>query len=180
MFIAMFLLPFFSVESYSIINNTTSQLGAQNAPHAWIMNVVFVLLGIFSIGAGWKVYKGYLLHRILLASFGISLILVAQYQHAPIDAAIEYDQPEDMLHSLFSNITGFSFTLLAISTSLILKYKTDRIIALAIGIAVTGLSILMFKFTDLMGIFQRIIFIVSFGWMIYVFRDEEKIKHDIQ
>lgn len=175
----MFLLPFFSVESYSIIKNTTSHLGAQHAPHAWIMNLTFLLLGIFSIVGGWKFYQGFWFHRILLICFGLALIFAAFYKHAPIDSGIEYDVQEDKLHSLFSTITGFSFTLLAISTSFILKQKTDRLIALAIGIMAVSLSILMFKFVDLMGIWQRLIFIFSFGWMIYVFRFREKIKNGL-
>ena len=53
MLLVIFILPFFSFEEYSIFKNTTSHLGAQNAPYAWVMNVVFALLGIASIADGW-------------------------------------------------------------------------------------------------------------------------------
>lgn len=51
--LAMFLLPSFSVEGYSVLKNTTSHLGAQNAPYAWVMNVVFFMLGAACILEGW-------------------------------------------------------------------------------------------------------------------------------
>lgn len=37
MVIVIFILPFFSVEGYLFMKNTTSQLGAQSTPNAWIM-----------------------------------------------------------------------------------------------------------------------------------------------
>jgi hypothetical protein len=37
--LVMFLLPLFNVPEYSIIRNTISELGAQSAPNAWIMNI---------------------------------------------------------------------------------------------------------------------------------------------
>lgn len=42
----MFALPFYSVDTYSIIKNTTSHLGAQSSPNAWIMNISFILVGL--------------------------------------------------------------------------------------------------------------------------------------
>jgi hypothetical membrane protein len=44
MLLTMFILPLFSVTEYSLIRNTLSDLGAQSAPYAWIMNSVFVSL----------------------------------------------------------------------------------------------------------------------------------------
>ncbi|MCB0376678.1 MAG: DUF998 domain-containing protein, partial [Sinomicrobium sp.] len=91
MLIVIFLLPFYSVENYAIWKNTTSQLGAQHAPNAWIMNVVFAALGSGSIIAGWKFLKNYVFHKAVLIIFGSSLILTAFYQHAPIDTTADYN-----------------------------------------------------------------------------------------
>ena len=166
----MFILPFYSVDSYSILKNTTSHLGAQNESNAWIMNVTFVLLGLTSIISGWNFYKGLCFHRIILILFGISLICAAYFQHGPIDSGIKYDIKEDKFHSLFSNITGFSFVVLAISTAFIVELRREKLIAIIIGFSATIFSILMFEIEDLMGIWQRLIFISSFGWMIHLFR----------
>jgi hypothetical membrane protein len=59
MLAVIFILPFFSVDEYSILKNTTSHLGAQGAPYAWVMNVVFTLLGTAAIVDGWKQLSNY-------------------------------------------------------------------------------------------------------------------------
>lgn len=62
--IVMIVLPFFSVPSFVIWKNTTSHLGAQNAPNSWIMNLTFILLGITTFFEAWKKLGDYLFHRI--------------------------------------------------------------------------------------------------------------------
>ncbi len=166
----MFILPFYTAAGYSIMNNTTSQLGAQLTPNAWVMNLTFVLIGLTSICAGWPHYEGYWIQKSMLLIFGISLVLVAFFSHAPIDTSLNYNVQEDKLHSLFASATGFSFTILAISTGFIKVHKTEMLLPIMIGIVATLLSLLMFKLENFAGIWQRLIFILSFGWMAYEFR----------
>lgn len=168
--LTMFVLPFFSAEGYSIVEHTTSQLGAQKTPNSWIMNIIFALMGISSIWAGWSHYKGFWFHRILLLIFGISLILVAIYSHAPITEGLAYSEKSDQFHSLFASTTGFSFTILAISTGFIKDVKTEMALPVMVGIFATVLSLLMFKMENFTGIWQRLMFIITFGWMIYEFK----------
>jgi len=174
MLLVIFILPFFSVPGYSIIKNTTSQLGAQFAPNAWIMNVTFVSLGVSSIIAGWRFLDGFMFHRIFLLLFGISLVLTAFFNHAPLDPDIQYNLTEDGWHSYFAYSAGLSFTIFAISTGFILEDRIDRGLALGTGIIATILSILMSEVDQLTGIWQRLIFIICFGWMIYSFAMAEK------
>ena len=174
MLLVIFILPFWSVESYSMIRNTTSQLGAQNAPYAWVMNAVFILLGLGSILSGWKYLEGFSLHRALLLFFGISLILSAFFHPAPIGMNSGFDLYQDHMHSVFASTAGIGFTLLAISSAFILRSTFDRIIAFAMGIWASLLPILIFLFPETMGIWQRILFITTFGWLIYLFWGREK------
>ena len=66
--LVMFILPWYSTPEYSIMNNTLSQLGAQNTPNAWIMNLTFVSLGISSVIAGWKYFEGFAFQRLFHGS----------------------------------------------------------------------------------------------------------------
>ncbi|MTI27974.1 DUF998 domain-containing protein, partial [Fulvivirga kasyanovii] len=102
--VVMFLLPPFSASDYSLVKNTTSQLGAQSTPNAWIMNVTFVALGLSVMAAGWKFLKNYWLQRIVLLVFGVSLVFVAIYSHAPIDITLDYSHREHQIHSVFSSV----------------------------------------------------------------------------
>jgi hypothetical protein len=73
------------------------------------------------------------------------------------------------IHSLFASTTGFSFTVLAISTAFIKEGKSEMILPIMIGVLATILSLLIFKVENLTGIWQRLMFITTFGWMIYEF-----------
>jgi len=164
----MFILPFYSADSYSIIKNTTSHLGAQNTPNAWIMNMAFVLVGTFCVLEAWLHLREFWFPKILLSIFGLGLVFTGMFQHAPIIEGVIFNSLEDKLHSIFSTIVGFSFTVLAISSAFIEKAAKQRIIDIAVGFTATALSILMFYYPDYSGIWQRAIFIISFTWLIFL------------
>ena len=170
---AMFILPFFSVPGYSIIRNTLSDLGAQSAPHAWIMNGLFIFLAFCSVIAGWGYFEGFIFHRIVLILFGISLGLMAIFNPTPIRPDIQYSLTEDGWHAYFSSTAGLSFVILSIATGFILEKQQDRLMSIAAGAAVILLSVLMSEADRSAGIWQRLMFILSFGWMLYTFKTRE-------
>jgi len=174
--LVMFILPFFSAAGYSILSNTTSQLGAQNTPNAWVMNITFGLLGLACIGEASLYLKEYWFQKILLIIFGLGLILTAIFQHAPINEAVAYNLLEDQIHSISASIVGFSFTIFSISVAFIEETNKRRIIALCMGLLATGLSFLMFSVTDLTGVWQRLMFTTSFAWLLFFFEGRKKKK----
>jgi len=167
MLLVMFILPFFSVDEYSILKNTTSHLGAQGAPYAWVMNVVFAMLGTATIVDGWGRLSNFWLHKAALVVFGTSLFLTAFFQHAPIVPDIGFNMLEDDLHSIFATITGFSFTFFAIASAFIESTRRRKIIAAGVGITATLLSMLIFNVAELAGVWQRMMFIIVFAWLVY-------------
>jgi len=167
--LVMFILPGYSSPGYSILKNTTSHLGAQNAPNAWIMNLVFLLLGVAVILEAWFHLKPYRVQQFLLGIFGLGLLGVAIFQHGPIIEGISADLFEDMMHSVFATTVGFSFILFAVSTAFIETKRTRRVSALLIAVLAASLSALMFAVPDLAGLWQRIMFILAFGWLIIFF-----------
>ncbi len=171
--LTMFILPFFSVAEYSIIRNTLSELGAQAAPNAWIMNLMFVSLAIGSVIAGWGYFNCHMFQRIILLLFGISLILLAVFNHAPVNPETQFDIMEDGWHSYFACTAVFSFTILSITTGFILEKPQERFVAMATGISAIFFSVMMSEADQLAGVWQRLIFIISFGWMICNFKTRE-------
>jgi hypothetical membrane protein len=164
----MFVLPFYSADTYSIIKNTTSHLGAQSTPNAWIMNAAFVLVGISCVLEAWLHLGRFWFHKILLSIFGLSLALTGIFHHAPIIEGVIFNSFEDELHSTFASIVGFSFVIFAISSAFIGRVAKHKIIDVAAGLAATVLSILMLYLPDYSGIWQRAIFIISFLWLIFM------------
>jgi hypothetical protein len=167
MFLIMFILPFFSVNEYSILKNTTSHLGAQGAPYAWVMNLVFALLGIAAVVDGWVRLQKFWLHKVVLTIFGISLILVAFFQHAPIVSGVEFSALEDDLHSKFATTIGYSFVFFAISAAFIELTRIRSVIAAGMGIIAILLSMLIFNVSELAGVWQRLMFIIMFAWLMF-------------
>lgn len=157
-------LPFYSFEGYSILSNTTSHLGAQGSPYAWLMNLVFIALGLMSI---WITFQSKILyHQILGLIFGFSLVLTGIFQHAPLNNLLPINLLHDQLHSIFATTTGFSFTLLAAGHGFI-SIGMQRTVGIIMSIVATLLSILMVVFPDVMGILQRLMFISAFGWLFF-------------
>jgi hypothetical membrane protein len=171
--LVMVILPVYSAPGYSIIVNTLSQLGAQNTPNAWIMNFTFVFLGIGSVISGWRYFEGFAFQRLFLILFGTSLILAAFFNHAPVNTLIQYNILEDGWHSYFIFTNGLTFIILTVSATFIIEKQTDRRLAAGAGVSVIILSILMSEVAQAAGVWQRLFFIISFGWMVYCFSTRE-------
>lgn len=166
MVLVVFILPHFSSQGYLILSHTTSQLGAQNTQNSWIMNGVFLLLSLVTIYKGMAKFKKDYLLLFLVLLFGFSLAMTAVFSHAPILPNVEYSVEEDYLHSIFSTITGFSFVFFAISYAFSQK-KEKRIFAISVAVSASLLSILIFRFPELAGIWQRAIFMSTFFWLFF-------------
>ncbi len=171
--LAMFILPVFSVPGYSIIRNTLSELGAQSAPCAWIMNLVFIILALSSIIAGWEYFEDFLLHRIVLLLCSVSLTLLAFFNHAPANPDILYNIKEAGWHIYFAGTAVLSFAILSISTSFILEKQYERILSMAAGLSIILLSLLMSLAEMYSGVWQRLMYLISFGWMIYLLKTRD-------
>lgn len=170
MLLAMFILPLFIVPDQSIIRNTLSELGAQISPYSWIMNSIFTALALSSVISGWRCFEGFVFQRIILVLFGISLTLAAIFNHAPADPDIQYNISEDGWHTYFACTTWLTFIILAFSNALILENPSDRLLSAAAGISVIFLLLLIFEEDTVAGIWERLLFMISFGWMIYTFK----------
>jgi hypothetical membrane protein len=175
--LVMFILPYYSYEGYSIIEHTTSLLGAQNTPNAWVMNLTFILLGIAIFLESLFHLKQYWIPKILLNIFALGLILVGIFQHAPLMENMTYNVVDDNLHSVFASLVGFSFIIFAFTTVFVEKTNFRRILAFLVGISVTILSLLMFNLSDFAGLWQRLMFIIAFSWLIFFLERIRLIKN---
>jgi hypothetical membrane protein len=171
--LVMFILPLFSVPGYSITSNSLSDLGGQFAPNAWIMNLVFIIVALNSLIAGWEYFEDFVLHRTVLVLCSVSLSLSAIFTHAPADPHILYNVKEAGWHAYFACTTILSYIILIISTSFIQEKQDDRVVSMAAGFSIILLSILMSEADKYSGIWQRLMYLISFGWMIYILKARE-------
>ncbi len=165
-----FLLPFFSFKGYSVLSNTTSHLGAQGSPYAWVMNTVFILLGIMTILHTGR--TGSLYSRIFGLIFGLSLALTGVFQHAPLAESVQVvNQFHDLLHSIFATATGFSFTIFAAGHAFMSR-GAQRIAAVALAVIAIAVPLIMFGIPSVMGITQRFMFIAAFYWLFFYYKPQ--------
>ena len=162
--VVAFGLPFFSFQGYSIFSNTTSHLAAQGAPFAWVMDLVFIVLGLMAIVIAYDTKVRY--HQVIGGIFGLSLALTAFFPHAPLVTAVPVNLFQDQMHSVFASITGFSFTMLAIGHSIISR-GWQRFWGLIIADVAILISLGMMSLPAYMGLLQRMMFISAFGWLFF-------------
>lgn len=167
----MYLLPRWSFAHYSLLEHTTSHLGAQESPNAWVMNVTYILTGVAVLLAGWHKLAHAPLALLALGVFAVSLVLCGFYRHEPVVEALDANHFEARRHSLFATTTGVGFVAFALAMVFISETRRDRVLAAAAGALATLLSLAMVAWPDLMGLFQRTMFLMAFGWLVYVTRD---------
>jgi hypothetical membrane protein len=178
--LVMFLLPIWSFEGYSLRANTTSHLGAQGTPHAWVMNITFVILGIATLGAAIGTLRRFPLALLLLAVFALSLVLTGVYRHEPLVVGIAVDEVAARRHSLFATTTGTAFVAFAATMVFVSRDRRDRILAGAMGVTSTALSLGMALMPDLTGLLQRVMFMMAFAWLVHVTGERYPFANETQ
>ena len=157
-------LPFISFDGYSILSNTTSHLGAQGSPNAWVVNLTFILLGLNTLRV--MIHTQIKYHQFFGSIFGISLILTGIFQHASFVTNYETILWKDQLHSVFATSTGIAFIWIAFGQGFMSEGK-QRYAGIFFGVFATLLSILMGWVPNYMGLFQRIMFYGAFYYMFF-------------
>lgn len=156
---------FFSFDGYSLLSNTTSHLGAQGSPHAWVMNLVFLGMGATAI---WITYATRIRYdQVIGGVFGGSLMVTAVFRHAPLMAGKPADVLQDQLHSIVASATGLSFILLAMGHG-VMSAGRQRTGGFALAAFATLISVCMAAFPSIAGLLQRVLFVVAFGWLFFV------------
>lgn len=110
--------------------------------------------------------RGYRFHQVILIIFGLGLIGVGLFRHAPLVEGVPVNLLADTMHSIFASTVGFSFILFAVSAAFIETTPNRRRVALLTAAMATLLSVLMFAVADYAGLWQRLMFIQAFGWLL--------------
>jgi len=164
----IFILPLFSFDNYSIVSNTTSHLGAQGSPNAWVMNVVFIVMGLTTILIVFNNPSPVIILFGVL--FGGSLVLTGIFRHAALIENFESNILLDQFHSVFATTTGIGFVALSSTQGFISKDK-QRTIAFLMAVFATLLSVAMMIKPQYMGILQRLMFLISFAWIFFYLKN---------
>ena len=156
-------------EAYDWKRNTISELAAQGYRHKWIMQIGFIGFGVLlSVGVLQNSLRNYRFRQFPLLIYAIGILLAGIFCTRPFVDGIPYSEVEERLHSSFASIAGF-----ALSAAMLLHFLTDhsrrRIIHAISLILVLGLSIAFGLVSSYAGIVQRILYLVGFSWLIFIY-----------
>lgn len=172
-FTAIAIAPYVVAPDYSVVANAISELGAQETPNAWVMNTGFVVYGLgVLVDAAGRLRRAPIV-GIAFAVFGVAMIMNAVFSHRPIDPTLAYDVREDELHSLFATIVGFAFTIGAVSQSILERRRWRRLACYGAAVMAVVLPLGMLQYPAVAGLLQRLMFAVSFAWLV-IFLPERK------
>ena len=164
----MFVLPLFSFEGYIITKNTISELGAQKTPGNWFANSSIILLSFAVVLLGTQQLRPYWKQLSALYFFSICLFFTGVYQLAGLDAhSYIFNYTDDAIHSVFSMLTGFAFCLFCFTFIFIVEKRNHKWQTFAAFALAMILPLLMFQYPEYRGIYQRILFLGAFGWLLY-------------
>ena len=112
--------------------------------------------------------------------FAVSLSLSAIFNHVPAAADTNHNTSEAGWQLYFSSTAWLNFIILAFSTASVLENQRFRYLAILTGLLAILLMLLVTEAPETAGIWERLLFIISFGWMISTFRmlGKEKEKRE--
>jgi len=156
-------------ESYNWIEHTTSESAAQGISGAWMARLGFIIFGMAVL------WQSQLLKSqwsrasyICFIAFGISMISTAAFAIKPWDLNLPFDKFEDNLHTVGSNLVGFSFSL-GVLTVLFQRKKNEILSIIYDLIALLSaviIPLMMFNIDGIAGVAQRSMFTIAFIWYI--------------
>ncbi len=152
---------------YSFVRNTISESAAQGVPRAWIGRVGFVTFGLgvllscLTCRASWNPASS-----LLLAAFGMLMLLAAFAATRPWVSGQEFDEREARCHSVAASAAGVAYAL-GLAVLLIVSRSGSRGMWLLTAVALVSGAVVplaMMARPNWAGILQRTMFAISYLW----------------
>ena len=168
-------------EPYNWMHNTISELASQGYRNKWIMQLGFIGFGILlSVGAitNFRQEGKYRLRHLPLVIYALGILMAGIFCTRPFVDGIPYSEVEARLHSIFASIAGF-----ALSAAMLMYFLTDhsrrRILHAISLLLVLSLSISFGLASSYAGIVQRILYLVGFIWLVFIYNSPISLPEEI-
>jgi hypothetical protein len=164
---ALLVAPLLIPEGYSWLTHTTSESAAQGLEGAWLARSGFLLFGfgvVWLAGAASGTWARAATWMHL--AFGVLMISTAAFSHRPFIPGVPFDPVEDWLHSLTATLMGFAFAFGVLGRFLQRGARLNGvglIDLVAVGASVF-IPLLMASNVSLVGLAQRLMFLVAYLW----------------
>lgn len=165
--LALALAPLALDGSYSWVDHTTSEAGGQGVEGAWLARSGFLTFGLAVIWiAGRRRDRWGQPATFFHLVFAVGMLAVAAFSLRSWQAAIPYDQTEDLLHSIAATGMGFAFAFGVASVGARIRIEEARwrpFDAVAVTASV-ALPLWMGLDGSIDGAVQRLMFAIAYLW----------------
>jgi hypothetical protein len=152
-------------QSYSWVELGTSEAAAQGIAGAWVTRAGFVLFGLAVLGVCVIRHRAWgTLATGLHGCFGVGMVMVAVYSHAPWEAGAPYVELEDQLHSVFASVVGFSFIAGVATTLVVRRPRTPAIVLGDVAVLIISGIVPLLMAAPVWGVLQRLMFFTAAAW----------------
>ena len=157
---------------YDWTNNTISELASQGYGNRWIMQLGFIGFGVLlSIGviANLRGDSKFWYRDVPLLAYALSILLTGILSEKPFIEGIPYSDLEARLHSIFAMIAGIGLSIAILVSGMIDESMFRKIAHFCAFIFVIGMSITFGGSSSGIGIIQRIMYLGSFAWIVFLY-----------
>ncbi len=161
----MLLGPLYTAPGYSVIAHTSSDLGAQNTPMNWLMNLGFIALGAGVFLDARRLWWRAPFVAAVFIVFGLTMALTGVFSARPTSTSLPYSDMADLMHSVMAGFVGVSFTLGAVSFMFLESGSPRKRLCLGAALWATACSLAMVYLPDYQGLLQRLMFLITFPWL---------------
>lgn len=166
--VAIVIAHLFSTHNYEWTKNTISDLGSQGYDRKLIMQLGFLAFGltlttgILLNGLAWRTMP--------ILVYGLCVGLTGIFCTKPFFEADTYSETQAMLHSAFAQIAGVAFTFGILVQLFFTSNRAEKFTHLTFFVLVIGFSASFGLVKGYQGVFQRLLYMTSFIWLIKFFK----------
>ena len=158
----------FSANNYDWTKNTISDLGSQGYDRKLVMQIGFLAFGLtMTIGI---LLSGLTWRTTPILIYGLCVGLTGIFCTKPFFQTDTYSVTQATLHSVLAQIAGLTFTLGILLQLFFTSNNNEKFIHIIFFVLVIGFSASFGLVKNYQGIFQRLLYLVSFIWLIKFYK----------
>jgi hypothetical membrane protein len=157
-----------ATHQYDWMKNTISDLGAQGYQRKLIMQTGFILFGAMMVAG--VVLNGLSWRTAPILIYAVCVGLTGVFCTKPFFQATGYSVAQATAHSVLAQIAGIAFTTSIVVQFFLATTNNQRFIHLFFLVMVVAFSMLFALLPAVQGVSQRLLYLVSFVWLIRFFR----------
>ena len=158
-------------DQYNWTIHSISQLAAQGYGQAWLMRAGFILFGalVLLAGAGRiRADRRHWYREAAIMLYGLAILLSGIFSTSSFLDGAPFSAAHARWHTIFATTAGVALSLGILLFALTDRPRSRQLAHLVTLVLITLLSALFGATPAAAGVFQRLLWIVGFGWLVFL------------